>query len=57
MTPARIEVMQEHWPKNTPTRDVERMLNELPGNPIPYEQIAIYAAKLGLKRPPRVVAA
>lgn len=52
-TPEREVVMRKHWPGGTLHDDVVRLLEELPGGPVPRGSgVGVWAADLGLRRPP-----
>jgi hypothetical protein len=50
-TKARCDVIRGEWPKGTDVHTVHRMLEALPGRPVPVARIAIQAAALGVRRP------
>jgi hypothetical protein len=51
MTPERQALLERDWPTNRPSPEIIEEFNRLPGPPMPADQLAIYASKLGLRRP------
>lgn len=51
--PARNEIICREWPRGTGVKEIEAMLNELPGAPIASDRIPGQAARLDVHRPGR----
>lgn len=53
-SPARNQIVIEQWPLGTGIDEIKALLDALPGRPVPRDRIAIQAAALKVKRPPKV---